>query len=100
MRKHGFTRREFLEWAAAATAVTGFSQTFLPKLGAALQEAVKEYPLIWMQAAACSGCSVSVINTIHPSIKNVILDQILPGVWTNRMSWPRSEPPLSPPMQT
>jgi len=32
-----------------------------------------------MQASACSGCSVSVINTIHPSIKNVILDQILPG---------------------
>jgi len=48
-------------------------------LGAALAGAVKEYPLIWMQHSACSGCSVSVINTIHPSIKNVILDQILPG---------------------
>jgi len=33
-----------------------FSRTFLPKLGAAIQEAVKEYPLIWMQTAACSGC--------------------------------------------
>jgi hydrogenase small subunit len=79
MEKHPFTRREFLRWALAATAVTEFSQTFLPKLGAAIQEAVKEYPLIWMQTSACSGCSVSVINTIHPSIKNVILDQILPG---------------------
>lgn len=76
---HGFGRREFLHWAAAATAMTEFSQTFLPKLSAALQEAVKEYPLVWMQTSACSGCSVSVINTIHPSIKNVILDQILPG---------------------
>lgn len=79
MRHHGFTRREFMTWAGAASAVTGFSGAFLSRLGAALQEAVKEYPLIWMQTSACSGCSVSVINTIHPSIKNVILDQILPG---------------------
>ncbi len=79
MKTHEFTRRDFLRWAVAATAVTEFSQTFLPKLGAAIQEAVREYPLIWMQTSACSGCSVSVINTIHPSIKNVILDQILPG---------------------
>jgi len=79
MDPYGFTRREFLRWAAAATAVTPFTEEFLPKLGAALQGAVKEYPLIWMQTSACSGCSVSVINTIHPSIKNVILDQILPG---------------------
>jgi hydrogenase small subunit len=77
--RYGFTRRDFLRWAAAASAVTAFNLELLPKLGAALQEAVKEYPIIWMQAAACSGCSVSVINTIHPSIKNVILDQILPG---------------------
>jgi hydrogenase small subunit len=79
MTDHGFTRREFMKWALATTAVTEFSQAFLPRVAAALQEAVKEYPLIWMQTSACSGCSVSVINTIHPSIKNVILDQILPG---------------------
>lgn len=52
---------------------------FLPKLAAALEDTVKEYPIIWLQASTCSGCSVSVINTIHPSIKNVILEQILPG---------------------
>lgn len=76
---YGFTRRDFIKWAMAATAITEFSQLMLPRVAKALTEAVKEYPLIWMQAAACSGCSVSVINTIHPSIKNVILDQILPG---------------------
>ena len=79
MHDHGFSRREFMKWAIAAGAVTEFSQAFLPKLQAAVEQAVKEYPLIWMQDSACSGCSVSVINTIHPSIKNVILDQILPG---------------------
>lgn len=79
MARPDFSRRDFLRWAAAAGSVTAFAEEFLPKLAAAVQEAVKEYPLIWMQASACSGCSVSVINTIHPSIKNVILDQILPG---------------------
>ncbi|MFZ5927384.1 MAG: hydrogenase small subunit [Acidobacteriota bacterium] len=79
MSNHGIPRREFMRWASAATALTPFHEAFLPRLGAALADAVREYPLIWMQNAACSGCSVSVINTIHPSIKNVILDQILPG---------------------
>jgi hydrogenase small subunit len=79
MGNHGIPRREFMRWASAATALTPFHEAFLPRLGAALAGAVKEYPLIWMQHSACSGCSVSVINTIHPSIKNVILDQILPG---------------------
>jgi hydrogenase small subunit len=79
MPQYGFTRRDFLRWALATTAVNEFTLSFMPRVAAALEQAVKEYPLIWMQASACSGCSVSVINTIHPSIKNVILDQILPG---------------------
>ncbi|MBI4904056.1 MAG: hydrogenase small subunit [Acidobacteria bacterium] len=77
--KHGFSRRSFFRWASAGTAMTAANEAFLPKLGAQIKEAVQEYPIVWMQASACSGCSVSVINTIHPSIKNVILDQILPG---------------------
>jgi hydrogenase small subunit len=74
-----FTRREFLKWALAATAAGSFQDSMAPRIARALESQLREYPLIWFQAAACSGCSVSVINTIHPSIKNVILDQILPG---------------------
>ncbi|MBN2365204.1 MAG: hypothetical protein EH225_03850 [Calditrichaeota bacterium] len=73
--KNSISRREFLRWAIAAPV----SAHFLPKLALALQEAIKEYPIIWLQTSTCSGCSVSVINTIHPSIKNVILEQVLPG---------------------
>ena len=79
MRTLPFTRRDFLSWSAVAGVATTASLDLLPDLAAALERAVKEYPLVWMQTSACSGCSVSVINTIHPSIKNVILDQILPG---------------------
>ncbi len=76
---HYITRREFLGWALATPASMKTLDEFLPRLAASLQEAVKEYPIIWLQASTCSGCSVSVINTIHPSIKNVILEQVLPG---------------------
>jgi hydrogenase small subunit len=73
------SRRDFLRWAGASAAAVGFVESFLPRLAEALEEAVKEYPLIWLQTSTCSGCSVSVINTIHPSIKNIILEQVLPG---------------------
>ncbi|MGD2065288.1 MAG: oxidoreductase, partial [Dehalococcoidia bacterium] len=39
----------------------------------------KEYPSIWLQAAGCSGCSVSLLNAINPSIKNLLVDEVLPG---------------------
>ena len=77
--RQGISRRDFVRWAVATPAALGFMKDFPEKLAAALQEAVKEYPIIWVQASTCSGCSVSVINTIHPSIKNVILEQVLPG---------------------
>lgn len=76
---HPISRREFVQWAVAAPAAMNFVDEFLPRLADSLREAVKEYPIIWLQASTCSGCSVSVINTIHPSIKNVILEQVLPG---------------------
>jgi hydrogenase small subunit len=38
-----------------------------------------EYPVIWLQAATCTGCSVSVLNSVSPSIKNVLIDEVLPG---------------------
>ena len=40
---------------------------------------VVEFPAIWVAGAACSGCSVSLLNTINPSIQNVLVDPVLPG---------------------
>ena len=40
---------------------------------------IKEYPAIWLQAAGCTGCSVSLLNVINPSIKNLLVDEVLPG---------------------
>ncbi len=73
------SRREFMEWAGRTGAAVALVESMPKSIAFALDEAVKEYPLLWLQFSNCSGCSVSVINTIHPSIENVLLDQIIPG---------------------
>jgi hydrogenase small subunit len=42
-----------------------------------------EYPLIWFAASACTGCSVSVLNSVSPTIKNVLIDEVVPGKHIN-----------------
>ena len=44
---------------------------------------VKELPVIYLQTAGCSGCVVSLLNSASPTIKNVLIDQIAPGVHIN-----------------
>jgi hydrogenase small subunit len=44
---------------------------------------VKELPVIYLQTAACSGCAVTLLNTASPTIKNVLIDQLTPGVHIN-----------------
>lgn len=44
---------------------------------------VKELPVVYLQTAACSGCAVTMLNSASPTIKNVLIDQIAPGVHIN-----------------
>lgn len=44
---------------------------------------IKEIPLVWLPASACTGCSVSLLNSNDPSVKNILIDQIIPGVHIN-----------------
>lgn len=39
----------------------------------------KEYLVIWLQAAGCTGCSVSVLNTAYPPMASILLEEVLPG---------------------
>jgi len=43
----------------------------------------KEIPLVWLAASACTGCSISLLNSASPTIKNILIDQIIPGVHIN-----------------
>lgn len=39
----------------------------------------QEFPVIWIQGSGCSGCSVSILNALSPSIFNTLIDEIVPG---------------------
>jgi len=41
---------------------------------------IKEIPAVWISAGACGGCAISMLNTVAPSIKNVLIDEVIPGV--------------------
>jgi hydrogenase small subunit len=40
---------------------------------------VAEVPAVYIAGAACSGCSVSLLNSVSPSIQNVLVDPVIPG---------------------
>ncbi len=40
---------------------------------------VFEFPVVYIAGSACSGCSVSLLNALNPSIQNLLLDPIVPG---------------------
>jgi hydrogenase small subunit len=44
---------------------------------------VQEIPVIWIQAGSCTGCSVSALNSVSPTIKNVLIDEVVPGKHIN-----------------
>ncbi|MGD0110718.1 MAG: hydrogenase small subunit [Armatimonadota bacterium] len=42
-------------------------------------ETAKEHPAVWFQASACSGCVVAALNGAAPTIRDLIVDQLIPG---------------------
>ncbi len=45
--------------------------------------ATQEYPVVWLQCAGCSGCSVSLLNSSAITARQLVLDQIVPGKHVN-----------------
>jgi hydrogenase small subunit len=39
---------------------------------------LQQMPVVWLQGASCSGCSVSLLNSAAPRIANVLLEELVP----------------------
>jgi len=71
------SRRDFLKLCGLTGLGLGLSQSFLDEIVQALEEAVAgRPPVIWFQGASDAGCSISLLNTVHPSIAEVLLELI------------------------
>lgn len=70
------SRREFMKLCTGTVAGLGVSQIFHPGFVSALKEAAKKAPVIWIQGQGCTGCSVSLLNSVSPDIKQLLLEII------------------------
>jgi hydrogenase small subunit len=39
----------------------------------------EEYPVLWLQGGGCSGCSVTLLNSVSPNPRNILVDEVVPG---------------------
>ncbi|MCP4115206.1 MAG: hydrogenase small subunit [Desulfobacteraceae bacterium] len=72
----GVSRRGFLKALTGTAAGIGLSQMINPALVSALKKGLEKHPVLWVQGQGCTGCSVSLLNSVEPSIANVLLDVI------------------------
>jgi hydrogenase small subunit len=69
-------RRDFLKLMGGTTAAFTFPSVVLQGCKKALEKAAERTQVIWIQAQSCSGCSVSLLNKMDPSIVSVITEYI------------------------
>ncbi|MCH1919753.1 nickel-dependent hydrogenase small subunit [Shewanella sp. A3A] len=75
MLEHGFTRREFMQWSAAVTALLALPLPF-SSLVAEAAELADRVPLVWLHMAECTGCSESLTRADTPDLDTLIFDHI------------------------
>ena len=75
MEESEFSRRDFMKWAGAITAMLSLPANFTPLMADAVKVADR-LPIIWLHMAECTGCSESLLRSANPSIDSLIFDHI------------------------
>lgn len=70
------SRRDFLKIMGGTTAALAFPSVILQGCKRALERAAERTSVIWLQGQSCSGCSVSLLNTVDPDIATVVTQHI------------------------
>lgn len=71
------SRRDFVKLCTGTVAGFGISQMFNPAVLHALEKAAPN--VLWLQGQGCTGCSVSLLNSVNPKIADVLLKVISLG---------------------
>lgn len=75
VQRRGISRKDFLKFCTAITAIMGLEASFTPKVVEAL-ETKERIPVIYKHFQECTGCSESFIRTAHPTVASLLLDMI------------------------
>ncbi|WDC85271.1 hypothetical protein PL321_07440 [Caloramator sp. mosi_1] len=75
------SRRDFLKWVLVSSTALAVKKTDIDRLIYAM-EAIEATPVLWIQAAGCSGCTVSFLNMINsvpnstPNLEELLLEKL------------------------
>jgi hydrogenase small subunit len=71
--RRGISRRDFLKFCAAMTAVLALPPRYVPRVAAALQSATRP-PLLWLEYQDCAGNTESLLRASKPTVAELVLD--------------------------
>lgn len=81
------SRREFLKWCSASAVAMGLNKMDIVKLESIVMAAETTPPVIWLQGSGCSGCSISLMNTVRQTtIDDLLLNKISMKYHSNLMT--------------
>lgn len=69
------TRRQFIKLTMTATAALQLSDALIPHLAEAFT-GKKKPPVIWLEMMTCTGDYLSIANTLHPNMRQLLFDTI------------------------
>ena len=72
LRERGVSRRSFLKFCAAMTAVLALPPTYAPRVAAAVAAAPR-LPLIWLRGQACGGDMEALLRAANPTTAELFL---------------------------
>ena len=73
LASHGVTRRRFLEFCAATTAILSLPQSYAPRIAQALEDK-KKPTVVWLEFQDCAGNTESFLRAVAPSVGEIVLD--------------------------
>ncbi len=76
LKARGVSRRDFMKYCGIIAAMIGLETTAAPQVAAALENAAKLRPVVWLEGGGCTGCTDSVAQSDNPDIATIILSLI------------------------
>jgi len=77
MQGKSYSRREFLKIGGTLAAAAGLPAFAAERFAAGLEKLARGLPRVfWLQAMACSGCTVSMLNSEKPTILQALIEQM------------------------
>jgi hydrogenase small subunit len=75
IRRKGYSRREFIQFAGIMAAFIGIENSAIGQVAKAMTTKPR-IPIIWLHFQECTCCSESFIRSSHPIVADILLDKV------------------------